>query len=55
MDRRSVLLLLEDESAQGIAEYALIIALIAMVAVAALRILGVKSNRMLRKAVKGLK
>jgi pilus assembly protein Flp/PilA len=54
MDRRSVFLLLEDDSGQGLVEYALIIALVAMVAVAALRILGGKVNNALKNAANGL-
>ena len=54
MDRRSVLLFLEDDSAQGLVEYALIIALVAMVAVAAMRILGKKVSNALNNAAKGL-
>jgi Flp pilus assembly pilin Flp len=55
MDRRSVfLLLIEDDSAQGLVEYALIIALVAMVSIAAMRILGKKINNVLTNAAKGL-
>ena len=55
MGRSCMSRLLEDDSAQGVVEYALIIALIAMVAVAALRIFGKRVNTTLRSAVKGLK
>jgi Flp pilus assembly pilin Flp len=55
MDRRSVfILLIEDDSAQGLVEYALIIALVAMVSIAAMRILGKKINNALTNAAKGL-
>jgi pilus assembly protein Flp/PilA len=54
MDRRSMLLFLEDDSAQGLVEYALIIALVAMVAVAAMRILGKRINNALSNAARGL-
>jgi pilus assembly protein Flp/PilA len=54
MDRRSVLLLFEDDSAQGLVEYALIIALVAMVAVAALRLIGGRVNNTLKNAANAL-
>ena len=55
MGRRSVfILLIEDDSAQGLVEYALIIALVAMVSIAAMRILGKKINNALSNAAKGL-
>ncbi len=43
-----------DDRAQGLVEYAFIIGLVAMVAIAALRILGTKANSTLNKAGNGL-
>ncbi len=43
-----------DDRAQGLVEYAFVIALVAMVAIAALRILGTKVNNSLNKAGNGL-
>jgi pilus assembly protein Flp/PilA len=54
MNRRSVFLLLEDDNGQGLVEYALIIALVAMVAVAALRLLGGRVNNALKNAANSL-
>ena len=54
MDRSAVVAFLKDDRAQGLVEYALIIALIAMVAVAALRVLGTKVNNTLNKAAGAL-
>jgi pilus assembly protein Flp/PilA len=47
MDRRSLIAFLADERGQGLAEYALIIALVVMVAIAALRIVGAKAKNTL--------
>jgi pilus assembly protein Flp/PilA len=54
MDRRTLELLLRDDSAQGLVEYALILALVAMVAIAALRLLGSKVKNSLNKAAASL-
>jgi pilus assembly protein Flp/PilA len=54
MDRSAVIAFLKDDRAQGLVEYALIVALIAMVAVAALRVLGTKVNSTLNKAAGSL-
>jgi Flp pilus assembly pilin Flp len=54
MNRRSVLDFLMDDRAQGLVEYAFVIALVAMVAIASLRILGTKVNNTLNKASSGL-
>jgi Flp pilus assembly pilin Flp len=54
MDGRSFLLLLKDDRAQGLVEYALVIALVAMVAVATLRILGTRVKTTLNKAAASL-
>jgi Flp pilus assembly pilin Flp len=43
-----------DDRGQGLVEYAFVIALVAMVAIAALRILGTKANNTLVKAGNGL-
>ena len=45
---------LKDESAQGLVEYALIIALVSIVAIAALRFLGQKASNTLRNAANHL-
>jgi pilus assembly protein Flp/PilA len=50
MDRRSLLACLKDDRGQGLVEYALIIALVAMVALAALRIVGGKAKNTLNNA-----
>ena len=54
MDRRSVFLLIEDDSAQGLVEYALIIALVAMVSIAALRLVGGRVNNTLKNVANSL-
>jgi Flp pilus assembly pilin Flp len=54
MDGRSFLLLLKDDRAQGLVEYALIIALVAMVAVAALRVIGTRVKSTLNQAAGSL-
>ncbi len=46
--------MLSDDRAQGLVEYALILALVAMVAIAALRLLGSKVKNALNKAASGL-
>jgi Flp pilus assembly pilin Flp len=46
--------LLADESAQGLVEYALIIALVSIVAIAALQTLGKKASNTLSNAAKFL-
>jgi len=46
--------LLADESAQGLVEYALIIALVSIVAIAALQTLGKKASNSLSNAAKFL-
>jgi pilus assembly protein Flp/PilA len=46
--------LLADDRAQGLVEYALIIALVSIVAIAALRFLGNKANNTLRSAANSL-
>jgi pilus assembly protein Flp/PilA len=43
-----------DESGQGLVEYALIISLVAIVAIAALRVLGEKASDVLSNAAKDL-
>jgi pilus assembly protein Flp/PilA len=43
-----------DESGQGLVEYALIIALVAIVAIAALQVLGQKSSNTLSNAAASL-
>jgi pilus assembly protein Flp/PilA len=50
MKRRSLASFLSDEQGQGLVEYALVIALVAMVAIAALRILGAKAKNTLNNA-----
>jgi pilus assembly protein Flp/PilA len=54
MDRRSVVTFLRDDRGQGLVEYALVIALVAMVAVAALRVLGSKAKNTLNNAAASL-
>jgi pilus assembly protein Flp/PilA len=54
MDRRSFPAFLLDDRAQGLAEYALIIALVSMVAIAALRIMGNKVKNALNNAASSL-
>lgn len=44
-----------DDSAQGLVEYALIIALVSIVAIAALTVLGKKANNTLSNAANSLK
>jgi pilus assembly protein Flp/PilA len=55
MDQRSVAAFILDDRAQGLAEYALIVALLSMVVIAALRILGAKVNNALNNAASNLK
>jgi pilus assembly protein Flp/PilA len=45
---------LTDESGQGLAEYALIVALVAIVAIASLRVLGNKASNTLSNAASRL-
>jgi len=45
---------LADERAQGLVEYALVIALVAMVAIAALRVLGSRAKNTLNNAASSL-
>lgn len=45
---------LADESGQGLAEYALIVALVAIVAIASLRVLGNKASNTLSNAASRL-
>ena len=47
--------LMNDESGQGLVEYALIIALVAIVAIAALSVLGKKASNTLSNAANSLK
>ena len=47
---RSVVTFLKDDEGQGLVEYALIIALISIVAIVALQFLGNKSNNTLNNA-----
>ncbi|MBD5654083.1 MAG: Flp family type IVb pilin [Candidatus Eremiobacteraeota bacterium] len=54
MDRRSGIAFLADESGQGLAEYALILALVVMVAITALRFLGMKARNSLNNAASEL-
>ncbi len=49
-----VSLFLKDDSGQGLVEYALIIALVAIVAIGALQVLGNKSNNSLTNASNNL-
>jgi len=46
---------LEDDTAQGLVEYALVISLISMVAIASLKMLGRKSNMTFSNAARFLK
>jgi pilus assembly protein Flp/PilA len=47
---RSVRTFLTDDTAQGLVEYALIVALVSIVAIAALRVLGEKASNTLSNA-----
>jgi Flp pilus assembly pilin Flp len=49
-----VLRFLEDESAQGLVEYALILMLVSTVALAALHFLGAKANNSLNNSASNL-
>lgn len=51
---RSFAQFISDDSGQGLVEYALIIALVSIVAIAALTILGSKSNNTLSNAANSL-
>ena len=53
MDPRRVLACLKDERGQGLVEYALVIALVAIVALATLRVLGRRINNALSSASNG--
>ena len=50
MGLRSVWLCLKDDRGQGLVEYALVIALVAMIALATLRVLGHRVNNSLGSA-----
>jgi len=50
MDRHSPAAFLRDDCGQGLVEYALVIALVSMVAIAALRVLGSKAKNTLNNA-----
>ena len=54
MSVRSLRTLLADESGQGLVEYALIIALVSIVAIAALRAVGSKASNTLSNAANHL-
>jgi len=54
MDRRSLADFLLDDRGQGLVEYALVIALVAMVAITALRILGSRAKNTLNNAASSL-
>jgi pilus assembly protein Flp/PilA len=54
MTIRTVGALMFDESGQGLVEYALVIALVAIVAIASLRVLGLKASNTLNNAAERL-
>ena len=54
MHARSLHALVTDDSAQGLVEYALIVALVSIVAIAALRFLGSKASNTLSNAANRL-
>ena len=54
MKDNAIRAMLLDETAQGLVEYALIIALVSIVAIAALRFLGAKASNTLNNAANAL-
>ena len=51
---KNFILMLRNDEGQGLVEYALIIALVSIVAIAALRLLGTKANNSLTSAAAAL-
>jgi pilus assembly protein Flp/PilA len=54
MKKNAIRAMFLDETAQGLVEYALIIALVSIVAIAALRFLGAKASNTLNNAANAL-
>jgi pilus assembly protein Flp/PilA len=54
MKDNAIRAMLLDETAQGLVEYALIIALVSIIAIAALRFLGAKASNTLNNAANAL-
>ncbi len=55
LDATGLIAFIRDDQAQGLVEYALIIATVSIVAIAALNILGKKANNTLNNAASDLK
>ncbi len=54
MKQNAIRAMLLDDTAQGLVEYALIIALVSIIAIAALRFLGAKASNTLNNAANAL-
>jgi pilus assembly protein Flp/PilA len=54
MKKNAIRAMLLDDTAQGLVEYALIIALVSIIAIAALRFLGAKASNTLNNAANAL-